>query len=84
MFVHRTNRAYIEQNNIGENACVTGTKKGFKIDAESSLAIQSDGFILLESYKTSKRLVFATFVPLFKYNMILKRYLLFISRSDIP
>ena len=38
MFVHRTNRAYIEQNNIGENACITGTKKGFKIDADHSLA----------------------------------------------
>ena len=44
MFVHRTNRAYIEQNNIGENACVTGTKKGFKFDAECSLASQSDGY----------------------------------------
>ena len=44
MFVHRTNRAYIEQNNIGENACITGTKKGFKIDADHSLASQSDGY----------------------------------------
>ena len=44
MFVHRTNRAYIEQNNIGENACITGTKQGFKIDADHSLASQSDGY----------------------------------------
>ena len=49
MFVHRTNRAYIEQNNIGENACITGTKKGFEIDTGFSLGGQSNGFIWPES-----------------------------------
>ena len=74
MFVYRTNRAYIEKNIIGENSCITGTKKGFQIHTEFPLASQSDGVNLQKSSKTSKRLVFAIFVPLFRYNMILKRF----------